>query len=58
MNEKDLKLLKEISRERNIIPPNKTMSHKKQYYRKKKNTIEYLNELEEELLHDKANQGY
>lgn len=49
MNEKDLKLLKEISREKNIIPPNKTISHRKQYRREKKNTLDYLNELEEDL---------
>lgn len=49
MDEKDLKVLKEISREHNTIPPCKTISHKKQYKRERKSTLDYLLEVEEDI---------
>jgi len=44
-----IKLLKKISRELNQIPPNKTISLKPRYKRKKKHTREYLAEIEDEV---------
>jgi len=45
-----LKIMKEVSRKLNVIPPNKTISLKNRYKRRKKNTRQYLEEVEEEVV--------
>ena len=42
VNERDLKLMRAYSRERNIIPPNKIHKSKKEYKRKPKHWQNWL----------------
>ena len=44
---REAKLMRKISREENVIPPNKVMAVKTRYKRKRKSTLEYINDEEE-----------